>query len=213
MKIKAILFVFLVVVAAVPAKAEIKIDVRLEAFDLLGDPISVIPLGSDFELRAFVDDVRDSTPITGQSGEDLFGVFSAYVQVAFDAGKVVATGPVNVDDFFDDIPSATLSSVSPGLAQGGGATLSITNPGPAEQLLFTVSLGATALGPVVFSPSYLNGTQEWLMYGDFDLIPPEDVQFFDLEVTIVPEPASVVLCAIGLVAVGALVFRRRKAEA
>jgi len=212
MKIRAILFAFLVVAAAAPAKAETKIEVRLEAFDLLGDPISIIPLGSNFELRAFVDDVRQSTPLQGPSGEDLFGVFAAYVEVAFDAGKVVDTGPLVVDDFFDDFPVATLSSVSPGLALGGGSTSAIPNPGSAEQLLFTVPLGAIALGSVVFSPSFFGDSSfEWLMYGEFDSVLPEEVQFSDLEVTIVPEPAGIALCTMGLLAVGALSLRCRKA--
>ena len=54
----------LVLLSAAPAAAfaEIKIHARVEAVDQFGDPITTIPVGTNFELRAYVDDVRTSTP-------------------------------------------------------------------------------------------------------------------------------------------------------
>jgi hypothetical protein len=206
MKARMIALALLAVVAATAAAhAEIKIHARVEAFDLMGNPITSIPVGGNFQLKAIVDDVRTSSPVPGA-----FGVFSAYIEAGFDSDKIVASGPVDVASFFEGIPSATLSFVGAGVAQGGGATSSVTSPGSAEQLLFTVPLAATASGSVVFSPSYLNGIHEWLMYGEDEIILPEEVQFSDFELTVVPEPASMGICATGLGALVAFAYRRKR---
>jgi hypothetical protein len=210
MNTKALALAILVASAAGVARADVLIHARLEAFDSIGNPISVIPVGSDFELRAYVDDVRLSTPIGG----NLFGTFAAYVEVNFDGGKVTAGGPVDIANFFDDLE--VIESISPGVIQGGGATLTFTNPGSAEQLLFTVPLHAANVGTVAFLPSYLElvgpSPPEWLLFGDDDVVEPDEVLFFDLDVTIVPEPPSMAPVAMAIMALGGLVARRRRAS-
>jgi hypothetical protein len=165
-------------------------------------------VGGSFQLRAFVDDVRTSTPIKDHLGQDIFGIFAAYIEASFDNAKVAGAGAVTVAPFFDDI--VTLGSVSPGLVLGGGASLSLPNPGSAEQLLYSVPLNATGAGTVVFSPSFFADiAHEWVMYGQDGAILSDEVQFSDFELTIVPEPARMGMCAIGLAGLFAVAVRRR----
>src|SRR5262249_46836067 len=132
----------LLIAMAVPAiaNAEIKISARVQAFNLSGDPITEIATGGSFLLRAFVDDVRTSTPIQGPMGENLFGTFSAFMDVTFDAGKIGLSGPVEVADYF---ALTQIEQASPGMVRGGGGSRTVQFPGSDEQLLFTVPLIAT----------------------------------------------------------------------
>jgi hypothetical protein len=191
------------------ATAEIKIQARVEATDVVGNPISVIPVGGDFELRAYVDDVRTSTPIVDPMGQDLFGTFAAYMDVSYDGAKVTTGGPVEIGDFFDALVPITIAS--PGFVRAGGAAVSLINPGSDEQLLFTAPLVATNVGTVLFSPSFFSDIFfEWLMYGDNDPVLVDEVQFAGYELTIVPEPATSLLSATALAAVCCIVWRRRR---
>jgi hypothetical protein len=48
------------------------------------------------------------------------------------------------------------------------------------------------------------------MYGEDEIILPEEVQFSDFELTVVPEPASIGICATGLGALVAFAYRRKR---
>lgn len=210
MGLKTIVLALVALTVAGQATAQVMIGVHLEAVDLFGDPISEISAGSDFELRVFVEDVRTTSEIP-----DVFGVFSAYVGVPFDPALIsFQPDSVVLEPFFNAPQLDTrIDASTPGLVRAGGATTSVSPPGSDPQLLWSATFRADAVGIVEFGPFFeeFSGdpvAAEWLIYARDDALNADNVQFADLELTIVPEPSSAALLLLGLAAV-ALVIRTK----
>jgi hypothetical protein len=201
---KSTLFALAILCAApAAALAEIKIHARVEAVDQFGDPLTTIPVGGNFELRAYVTDVRETSPLPGA-----FGVFSAYVNAGYDPARIALAGAVDVAPLFDSLP---FSSVSPGAITAGGAWFSLQPPGPAEQLLFTAPMTAVSVGSANLAGAFhSSGFEEWQLYGEEAVVQSDEVLFFDYEFTVVPEPAAGVLTVGAAAMMGAFAWRRRK---
>ncbi len=164
----------------------------LGAYDATDQPISEIPLGGQFELRAYVEDLR---PDTFPSG-----IFSAFLQVAFDPSRIAAMGPFEIDSFFNLIHVTQLESNS---LIGGGVTSSIQPPGLGQHLLFTLPMQATSPGVVAFDPSIAPGVEnEWLLYGIDVPLTPDQIQLAGTRLSILPEPSQIALSGMGSLALG-----------
>ena len=73
----------LVVINKLNSAQDEQLRIRLEVTDLNGNPVDNLSRGQEFQLRGFVQDLRD--PPGGDRG-----VFSAYVDIEFDGAKVMA---------------------------------------------------------------------------------------------------------------------------
>ena len=60
------------------------INLRLETTDVNGNPISTITAGSEFKVRAYVQDIRTSPPDPARTG-----VFAIYFDLLYDSGLVI----------------------------------------------------------------------------------------------------------------------------
>ena len=133
---------------------------RLEAQDASNHPISVITVGQDFQLVAFVQDVR--TPTANPAG-----LFAGFLDVSYNSSvaTISSSATINYGSFFSLSPSGDLST--PGEITGAGASAaSLTAPGNAEQLLWKIQAHANALGNVTFTSSFdSQDGHDTLLYG------------------------------------------------
>lgn len=174
----------------VPAGAEILGQARLEIDDFGGHPISSVPVGGDFLLKGFVQDLHVPPPNFG-------GVFGAVFDIPYNAGLGTASGPITFGSFFTILHSG---SILPGKVHDVGAySSSFAAPGQAEQFLFSLQLHAEHAGQMVLNPA-LSTTpgDDFLIYGFNNAIPAEQINFMPASVTIVPEPSTWALLASGL---------------
>ncbi len=151
------------------------VQIRLETTDLGGTPINAIDLGGDFQLRAYVQDL---------TGRENGGVFAAYVDVVYPSAQVSiadGTGIVHGEDY----GSARSGSLAqPGLIDEAGSIDGLDVLGPAEFLLFTVTMTADAPGEVNFvpDPADLSPAHDVLVYGVPDgetssIVAPDRISF------------------------------------
>jgi hypothetical protein len=157
----------LALVPAARALAEVQVEVRGEVVDLADQPLSEIPLGSDFRLNVYVKDLRPESEFKGLGGEELPGVFSAFVETTFDPALAASDGPPVIHDFF---PLLRVEDFGAGFIRGGGAAIYAgVEELRHDRLLFSAPLQATGVGPLSFSFA-MNPNQllEWLLYGTDD---------------------------------------------
>ena len=132
----------LAVINKLNAAQDDQLRVRVQATDLDGNPIEVIPFGQDFQIRAFVKDLRQ--PETDPQR----GVFSVYFDVNYDSTKMAVdldgrTIQYGAEYGFQHRTDAEITA-TPGLLDDIGAlSPSIAPLGPAEKLLFIVPMTAT----------------------------------------------------------------------
>lgn len=112
-----------------------QVNVRLEIVDGGGDSVDTLVVGDEFVVRGFVEDV--SVPADG--------VFSAYVDVTYDAALASVSGPIG----FDLSPytgGRSGSTTTDGLIDEVGGTDGLMPLGGGEFLLFSVPFTATEAG-------------------------------------------------------------------
>jgi hypothetical protein len=147
-------------------------DIR--TLDLAGNEISTITQGEYFLVQATVQDIRNTT-----EGPDFEGVFSAYMDVAFNASlaSVASSSQVRFDPAFDNGQEADFST--PGLINEIGALTLDPVPGQNEQTVFYVVMQANAQGSLVFTPQFATGLgHQVLLFGDADEpLAASDIQF------------------------------------
>ncbi len=163
-------------------------QIKVVATDLFGTQITETPVGSQFQLRAIVQDVR--TP-PAQFG----GVFAAYLNVSYDSS--LATIPTVGAQFeFDPFFSAvqTFDTGTPGLISGAGASsTSGSPPGTAPQPLWSVLVTASAAGVVSFTPSFDSTLGHGvLLYSLDEDVPSNAIDFVGTTLTITAEPSITV---------------------
>ena len=192
---------------------------RLQVEDLNDHAIASVTIGQDFQLAAYVQDIRDPT---GRFP----GVWAAFMNVAYEAGlvSIASLPPINPNpadpgnrsdpgiewgDYFDTGLRFGDLSV-PGQIDGiGSASLASVPSGLGELLLWRITIHTSALGTVIFNPSFDSDPN----HDSFFIDPPiglstEQIQFIGDSVQIVPEPSSFILAALGFI--GLIVWRRRK---
>lgn len=154
------------------------VSLNLVATDLNGSPIDQITVGSQFQIRGFVQDLRTT-------GTDL-GVFAAYEDVLYSSNLVspVSSNSNDPDLGFEVSFGANYQRVregdirTPGLINELGAVSTGDLPlGNGEQLLFIVTMTANSVGqasfiadPADISPLHDTLTYEPVTAVGFDLI-------------------------------------------
>ena len=123
---------------------------RLVTTDLNGNPITEIGQGLQFQVMAYVKDMRNETgyqQVPGLPTSDK-GVYSAYMDLLYDSGLVSYAGPVT---FSSDYPDGQFFDATvPGTLNEIGAFRGSLGLPPTERLLFKAVFTATALGTAKF---------------------------------------------------------------
>jgi hypothetical protein len=205
---------------AASLQAEPLATFRLQVEDLSDNPITTVNLGQDFQLAAYVEDVRDPAATFP-------GVWAAFMHVAYNSTLVSITAMPNVPDPNDQGNKGDLGIefgdyfdnglrfgdlATPGQINGiGSASLTFINSGIGDILLWRITIHTSALGTVTFSPTFDSNEDHQSSFID----PPnqlmaEDIQFIGDSVQIVPEPSSLVLAVLGTLGVMTIARRKRQ---
>lgn len=161
-------------------QASVIADFDLVVTDLSGQPIDQVTVGSQFQVRAFVQDVRGA-------GQDR-GLFTAFMDVLYsanlvspvlsntndpDLGFVVSFGPTYGRARDGDVRV-------PGIINEIGAVSSSDVPvGSGRFLLFTVTMTANRTGTAVFAsdPADISPLHDTLTYIPAQPVPLEQIRF------------------------------------
>ncbi len=164
------------------------VRIRLEFADSAGNVLqdNMIPVGEEFQVRAYVDDLR--------SGANDRGVFSAYLDLLYDS-FFVSLNPAN-NVFNGDIvygPAFTAAQNAHGEIPGvideiGAVQDSQTPSGPNELLLFTATFTANQIGTAEFfaDPADVLPDHETSIYGMSAPVPFQQIDFDSEFLTIAP---------------------------
>ena len=193
-----------------PAFAVDLVQIRLQTTDLSAVPISSVDVGSEFLLRVTVEDLRDVPPDKG-------GVFSAYMDVAFDSAMLsVVESPANPlgfeIEFGPDYPFRLRGSIdTPGLIDEVGALGGIFPIGKGEVTLFNVRLHANTVGMTTLASNSVEDVlNEVLVFGFGSVVLPAQIIYGSTEITIVPEPSTLALALSAFVGFLSFAYRRRR---
>jgi hypothetical protein len=166
-----------------------KMKIQLKAFNLNGQPISSITVGSQFELRGYVQDLR--FPNT-QSG-----VFAAYQDILYDKNLVnVQTSPsgLGFQIEFAAGPNGYSNGKSgdiriPGLINEVGSFQDSASPlGTSELLQFSIRMRANTPGTARFiaDPADISPFHDSLLYSDpRNKVPYNQISYIPAELTII----------------------------
>lgn len=166
-----------------------RMKIQLKAFDLNGQPISSITVGSQFELRGYVQDLR--FPNT-QSG-----VFAAYQDILYDKNLVnVQTSPsgLGFQIEFAAGPNGYSNGKSgdiriPGLINEVGSFQDSSSPlGTSELLQFSIRMRANTPGTARFisDPADISPFHDSLLYSDpRNKVPYNQISYIPAELTII----------------------------
>ena|GEM_PF-686576 len=149
------------------SSANDKMKLTLRPTDLQGKPITSIIVGSNFQLRGFVQDLRPETSLSG--------VFAAYQDILYDRGLVAVPASTTNSQGFDvafsgDYKQGPSGDIRiPGLINEIGSFQASTAPtGTKEYLQFTITMKATAAGVAKFinDPADISPYHDSLVYSD-----------------------------------------------
>jgi hypothetical protein len=166
-----------------------RMKIQLKAFNLNGQPISSITVGSQFELRGYVQDLR--FPNT-QSG-----VFAAYQDILYDRNLVnVQTSPsgLGFQIEFAAGPNGYSNGKSgdiriPGLINEVGSFQDSASPlGTSELLQFSIRMRANTPGTARFiaDPADISPFHDSLLYSDpRNKVPYSQISYIPAELTII----------------------------
>ena len=174
------------VLSAIEAQGEGEtVRVRLEVVDIDGNVVDTVQVGQQFELRTYIQDIRDI--------DDPTGVFAAYLDLTYDETLVSfeSTADITFGDAYPNGKNA-ITSVA-GLIDEIGAFASGTSLGGEEQLLFSVAMEADSAGQASFGTDAADvlPAGEVLFFGLDDLVDPADIEFGSFTLTIqAPEAVS-----------------------
>jgi hypothetical protein len=165
-----------------------KMKIQLKAFNLNGQPISSITVGSQFELRGYVQDLRFPN---SQSG-----VFAAYQDILYDRNLVdVQTSPSGLGFQIDFAagPNGYSNGKSgdiriPGLINEVGSFQDSASPlGNSELLQFSIRMKANTPGTAKFlaDPADISPFHDALLYSDpRNKIPYSQISYIPAELII-----------------------------
>ncbi|MCC7336922.1 MAG: tandem-95 repeat protein [Pirellulaceae bacterium] len=164
------------------------VSLPLRVTDLSGAPITQVSVGQQFQLRGYVQDLRTT-------GSDL-GVFAAYQDVIYSSALTSpvssTTNPLGFQVTFGPNYQRVLEGdvLTRGLFNEIGAVATSdtpTNYGTTEQLLFTITLTANALGNATFvgDPADISPLHDTLTFQPVTPVPFGQVRFGLASVNIV----------------------------
>ncbi len=96
---------------------------RLETIDAQGQPVSTVNQGATFFLNVYAADLRANGA----------GVFSAYLDVAYDPAVLAAAGPVQFGSSFPNVRAGNVAT--PGLLDEVGGVGAATAAAVSEQMV------------------------------------------------------------------------------
>ncbi len=142
-------------------------QIRLELSDLAGQPITSVPAGEEFYLNAYVADLRNKPQ----------GVFAAYLDLAFDADRVVPAGNVEFGSAYKN--GLNDGGSVPGLLDEVGGFSGIRPVGAGDVLLFRAPFRAEAAGTASFltEPATSMPRSEVLLYGAGGPLASDEIRF------------------------------------
>ena len=167
-------------------EADDVISLRLSVTNLQGQPIDQIVVGSQFQLRGYVDDLRTNPPADG-------GVFAAFQDILYNS-NLVSVNTSGTAPFFDvtystDYNTSTSGDIRiPGLINEIGSAQTSGSPlGSAERLQFVITLTARATGVATFigDPADIKPFHDTLFYQPTGPIPTHQIRYSRDSVTIV----------------------------
>lgn len=156
------------------------VELKLQATDVNGSPIDQITVGSQFQLRGYVQDLRTSGP-------DL-GVFAAYEDVLYSSSLVSPVTSTTNDpnlgfqvSFGPNYQRVREGDVRTlGVINEIGAVSTVDTPlGNGEQLLFVVTLTANSVGTASFiaDPSDISPLHDTLTYEPVSPVPFDQISY------------------------------------
>jgi hypothetical protein len=171
-------------------------EFRLKALDSNNNPITSIKVGQDFQLAAFVSDVRDTAV-------QFPGVWAAYMNVAYNSSLVFINATPSTFDgqgnngdlgiewgtYFDTGLRFGDLGTAGQITDIGSASLASNQSGPGGKLLFKITVHTFAAGTVVFDPSFdVNQNHESSFIDPPVPLTADQIRFTPLELTIVGDP-------------------------
>ena len=134
-----------------------------------GEEITNVRPGSDFELRAYVTDLRNQP----------MGVFSAYLDVVYDSTLAMVTGGIAHSDAYPNVISG--STETPGLIDEVGGTDGVRPLGGDTHLLFSVPMRAIGQGDLRFfaDPSDVLPDHQVLHFGGNATVDNGQIEYVD----------------------------------
>ncbi len=194
---------------------------RLQVEDLSDNPITTVNVNQDFQLAAYVEDIRDPSV-------RFPGVWAAFMDVTYEAGRVsipslpsINPNPGDPGNFGD--PGIDWGSyfalglrygdlATPGLIEGAGsASLASEESGLGEALLWKITMHGIALGTAVFSPTFdANIDHDSSFIDPSDALAVDQILYIGDSVQIVPEPSSLALAMLGVFGILAIARRKRR---
>jgi VCBS repeat-containing protein len=153
------------------------VRLRLQAVNAAGQPVSSVNEGETFFLNVYAADLRPS----GQ------GVFSAYLDVAYDAAALTAAGPVQFGASFPNVRAG--GATTPGGLDEIGAVGASTPDGLSDPLLATVQFTTTAPGQYALqaNPADVLPAGQVTLWGIDGPIPPDKIEYGTANITVVRE--------------------------
>jgi len=149
---------------------EALMGIRLATVSLAGAPITTISVGQQFKVQVFVEDLRPSN--------DREGVFSAYMNLAFDPSVVqpIATSPIRHVEPYNAGTSGIISANQ--IAALGANATSLQSLGASERLFVEVTFTALAAGNAgLRSERSSDADQDIGLYSKNDAVSPDEVAF------------------------------------
>lgn len=150
------------------------VQIRAEAVDVAGQPISTIQAGESFTLNLYVQDLRDEP----------HGVYSAYTDILYYGRRVQVDGEISYGPNYPNGHSGDGGLI--GLVDEVGAFSGLTELDGTEQLLARIPMTARRPGSATIrlNPADLR-TSEVAVYGSDEVIPPTQVVYIgtQLEIT------------------------------
>ena len=143
---------------------------ELRVVNQQGETVSQLDVGQTFNLQIWVQDIRAS---------DALGVFSAYLDVTYDATlfETVGSTPISHGTVYTNTKSGSVTTA--GLVdEVGGVSNSTANLDGQARLLAQVAMRTKAAGEANFSSNQADGVgKEFLLYGINEVIDPTQVEY------------------------------------
>jgi|GEM_PF-1847591 len=151
------------------------VRIRLRATDASGAPLTTVVSGVDFQLRAYVEDLR-AVPQ---------GVFAAYLDVLYDSARSSVTGSLAPSSTYNN--SLSGSTTTSGLVDEVGGAGSLTPTGGGELLLVTIPMRGIVVGQASFTaePADILPLHDILLYGSNTPVASADVDYVGTTVEVV----------------------------
>jgi hypothetical protein len=154
-------------------------------------PAGPIAVGTEFEVRAFIQDIRANDG-DGNPRDDR-GAFAAYFDVLFDSNLVSPVSDSQNPLGFDiNFAAAYQNSISGDvdtanvIDEAGAFQISSIPLGPTEQLLFSVTMRADAAGTATFQsdPADTSPLHDSLLFEPTSAVPVNDIDLGSTTITI-----------------------------